>query len=182
MFARISMCHLMVESAPLIGYYDCCMSTIHFYTYPTSIFLVSVVSIGHLTFFFLNDTAPTEIYPLSLHDALPIWFLSPREAHEFQAPPLVPEPHRHRDRHFLRHPRQRPPGRRCVPPARRRAAGRRRAAARTQGDRKSTRLNSSHSQISYAVFCLKKKNQPHEEAPDTLRFTASTRTLRDRLT
>src|SRR2546430_4550450 len=35
------------------------------------------------------------------------------------------------------------------------------AAARARaGDRKSTRLNSSHSQISYAVFCLKKKNQP----------------------
>src|SRR2546427_9561472 len=31
--------------------------------------------------------------------------------------------------------------------------------ARTRGDRKSTRLNSSHSQISYAVFCLKKKNK-----------------------
>src|SRR2546430_9164605 len=33
------------------------------------------------------------------------------------------------------------------------------------GDRKSTRLNSSHSQISYAVFCLKKKKKLHEEIP-----------------
>src|SRR2546430_12989682 len=33
------------------------------------------------------------------------------------------------------------------------------------GDRKSTRLNSSHSQISYAVFCLKKKNKPHNSTP-----------------
>src|SRR2546427_9612728 len=31
------------------------------------------------------------------------------------------------------------------------------------GDRKSTRLNSSHSQISYAVFCLKKKNETHTQ-------------------
>src|SRR4051812_26068215 len=72
-------------------------------------------------FFFFNDTAPTEIYTLSLHDALPI----------------------------------------CLPPN---------DPRRTQGvaadvllivyvgeDRKSTRLNSSHMSISYAVFCLKKK-------------------------
>src|SRR2546430_11296493 len=80
----------------------------------------------HLFFFFFNDTATTEIYTLSLHDALPISF--PRGG-----------------------------ARRT----RRTGRGRRRAssAARWSGssDRKSTRLNSSHSQISYAVFCLKKK-------------------------
>src|SRR6266478_9183296 len=69
-------------------------------------------------FFFFNDTATTEIYTLSLHDALPISVC----------------PHRW-------------PGRAPVPRA---------AACR---DRKSTRLNSSHSQISYAVFCLKKKKK-----------------------
>src|SRR2546430_12674680 len=69
-------------------------------------------------FFFFNDTATTEIYTLSLHDALPIsngsleiWRCENSRAKEW----------------------------------------------RDNRDRKSTRLNSSHSQISYAVFCLKKK-------------------------
>src|SRR2546430_4272462 len=77
-----------------------------------------------LIFFFFNDTATTEIYTLSLHDALPIW--------------------------------TRPPCRtgRTVPGPCRSPAGQRKAQ-----DRKSTRLNSSHSQISYAVFCLKKKKK-----------------------
>src|SRR5579859_8233884 len=72
-----------------------------------------------LLFFFFNDTATTEIYTLSLHDALPI------------APP--------QDQHLG------PQGERALGEVRWR-------------DRKSTRLNSSHSQNSYAVFCLKKKN------------------------
>src|SRR2546430_15146864 len=79
-------------------------------------------------FFFFNDTATTEIYTLSLHDALPIL---PRARHETPC-------------HSRRSPRAPPDGRR---PLRR--------------DRKSTRLNSSHSQISYAVFCLKKKNNAY---------------------
>src|SRR6266513_5015114 len=70
-------------------------------------------------FFFFNDPATTEIYTLSLHDALPI--SRPRQ------PPAAPSP----------------------------AIGR--AARRPPADRKSTRLNSSHVSISYAVFCLKKK-------------------------
>src|SRR2546430_11316206 len=41
------------------------------------------------------------------------------------------------------------------------------------GDRKSTRLNSSHSQISYAVFCLKKKKTKHSHAPETSTYTCS---------
>src|SRR2546430_4037033 len=83
------------------------------------------------TFFFFNDTATTEIYTLSLHDALPI---SARVPHG----PGGGARRRGRRRHHLA------PG---PGPDRRRGA-----------DRKSTRLNSSHSQISYAVFCLKKKN------------------------
>src|SRR2546422_10231642 len=78
-------------------------------------------------FFFFNDTATTEIYTLSLHDALPI---SRRRRH----------PHRHRRPHHAHQARHGHP-----------------RAATTQPDRKSTRLNSSHGYISYAVFCLKKK-------------------------
>src|SRR6266568_8501268 len=80
-------------------------------------------------FFFFNDPATTEIYTLSLHDALPI---SRR-----RRPSRTREPH----------PGTAPGKHRPVPwspPAR---------------DRKSTRLNSSHSSISYAVFCLKKKKK-----------------------
>src|SRR2546430_8207118 len=80
------------------------------------------------SFFFFNDTATTEIYTLSLHDALPICArggirLSLGER-----------------------------SRACADGARLLRAG-----ACGGKDRKSTRLNSSHSQISYAVFCLKKK-------------------------
>src|ERR1022692_3522289 len=68
-------------------------------------------------FFFFNDTATTEIYTLSLHDALPIYRKPWWEGRGF------------------------------------------RAYGRPLGDRKSTRLNSSHLVISYAVFCLKKKKR-----------------------
>src|SRR5256885_12797865 len=86
-------------------------------------------------FFFFNDTATTEIYTLSLHDALPIspWL-------ESRAPV------------WSRARRARHPGRR-----ERDAAGRVRGRRSPARDRKSTRLNSSHLVISYAVFCLKKK-------------------------
>src|SRR5689334_24720438 len=77
-------------------------------------------------FFFFIDTATTEIYTLSLHDALPI-FRGP------QAPVLEV-----RSVTLLRLQAQ---------------------DAGAMKDRKSTRLNSSHSSISYAVFCLKKKTQ-----------------------
>src|SRR5258707_3005376 len=78
-------------------------------------------------FFFFNDTATTEIYTLSLHDALPIC-----------------------GGHVLR-----PQG---GPADRSQVVDRLRGApARAIQDRKSTRLNSSHANISYAVFCLKKK-------------------------
>src|SRR2546422_10621601 len=85
-------------------------------------------------FFFFNDTATTEIYTLSLHDALPI--SGPR------GPPRPPARQRN-DTH----------------PAHK-YAERERASVRASGqDRKSTRLNSSHGYISYAVFCLKKKKR-----------------------
>src|SRR2546430_16722576 len=77
--------------------------------------------------FFFNDTATTEIYTLSLHDALPIYEVMERQPAEVRIQSL----HEHEPD--------------AIP-----------GVAR---DRKSTRLNSSHSQISYAVFCLKKKKQ-----------------------
>src|SRR5438045_4895491 len=83
------------------------------------------------SFFFFNDTATTEIYTLSLHDALPISIqlddvrLNAQIARsEFDFPQAAGQP---------------------LPDI--------------SGDRKSTRLNSSHLGISYAVFCLKKKKK-----------------------
>src|SRR2546430_15924526 len=76
-------------------------------------------------FFFFNDTATTEIYTLSLHDALPIFRCGSQGLAAYAAPLLC---HAH--------------------------GGKWR---RSEG----TRLNSSHSQISYAVFCLKKKKKMH---------------------
>src|SRR2546430_4487201 len=81
-------------------------------------------------FFFFNDTATTEIYTLSLHDALPI------SRADTGTGPRVFRGRRGDDALEQREMR----GPRLV-----------------QSDRKSTRLNSSHSQISYAVFCLKNK-------------------------
>src|SRR5258707_1559719 len=81
-------------------------------------------------FFFFNDTATTEIYTLSLHDALPI----------YDSPPACARACSRRTKIF----RLRGDDRVSRP-----------------GDRKSTRLNSSHANISYAVFCLKKKKIMH---------------------
>src|SRR2546429_5861868 len=80
-------------------------------------------------FFFFNDTATTEIYTLSLHDALPISYFDRQQLGPAatQSPRLI----------------QLPPGEKQV--------------GVNSVDRKSTRLNSSHGYISYAVFCLKKK-------------------------
>src|SRR2546427_9364062 len=99
-------------------------------------------------FFFFNDTATTEIYTLSLHDALPI---SPAARH------LGPRRLRRRAalHHGARH--QRRAAARARGEAHARARRPRRVDQPRFQDRKSTRLNSSHSQISYAVFCLKKK-------------------------
>src|SRR5256885_12991786 len=76
-------------------------------------------------FFFFNDTATTEIYTFSLHDALPISRARLRGKMEIVF--VMPD-------YYSEFPKA------CM-----------------DGDRKSTRLNSSHLVISYAVFCLKKK-------------------------
>src|SRR2546422_7622829 len=83
------------------------------------------------SFFFFNDTATTEIYTLSLHDALPIW---QRDGSRNLRAGLLGRAH---------------------------DVGRGLVDQRVvEGlDRKSTRLNSSHGYISYAVFCLKKKKK-----------------------
>src|SRR3712207_7774698 len=95
--------------------------------------------------FFFNDTATTEIYTLSLHDALPI---SGERDLVLRRREFLLEVHQHRVgaefRVVLRHREQVADG----PGETRLGLGL---------DRKSTRLNSSHANISYAVFCLKKK-------------------------
>src|SRR3712207_8297207 len=90
-------------------------------------------------FVFFNDTATTEIYTLSLHDALPICAVGrcPRSG-------------------MIRSPPTTAIGRRCRTSWSSSASTTR--GPQTEKDRKSTRLNSSHANISYAVFCLKKKN------------------------
>src|SRR5688572_32713036 len=105
--------------------------------------------------FFFNDTATTEIYTLSLHDALPIFrrrsclrrgqFVHGK-VRSARATRLA----------FLQ------PGSDCASRLGSAVFGARPSAAASRprsSDRKSTRLNSSHSQISYAVFCLKKKRE-----------------------
>src|SRR5207249_11356357 len=103
--------------------------------------------------FFLNYTAPTDIYTLSLHDALPIWI---RQRYDADG---------HRDVFGWNLRAGRGDGDRC------RRGGRGDAQPGDDGhdgagddrrqDRKSTRLNSSHVSISYAVFCLKKKKNDY---------------------
>src|SRR5688572_32968454 len=93
-------------------------------------------SICPSSFFFFNDTATTEIYTLSLHDALPISLFDPSGAQTFTGGAVGPA---------ITQPLSPPPD----------ATN----GAVMTTDRKSTRLNSSHSQISYAVFCLKKKKK-----------------------
>src|SRR3712207_8801107 len=95
--------------------------------------------------FFFNDTATTEIYTLSLHDALPI----SGTRHGTQLPL-----HGHGETPFRHAPRSSASRMGTRLDLKRRAH-----QHATQRDRKSTRLNSSHANISYAVFCLKKKNQ-----------------------
>src|SRR5947207_5268789 len=87
-------------------------------------------------FFFFNDTATTEIYTLSLHDALPIYVRLDASfcgAHVALASAGICT--------YAHEPKSGP------------------VLLRSILDRKSTRLNSSHTVISYAVFCLKKKKK-----------------------
>src|SRR2546428_1991170 len=89
----------------------------------------------NVALFFFNDTATTEIYTLSLHDALPISDHGMQLVDEDDGVALVlGQLLQHRLQSLLEL-----------------------AAVLRGADRKSTRLNSSHDQISYAVFCLKKK-------------------------
>src|SRR5258708_10564480 len=88
-----------------------------------------------MSIFFFNDTATTEIYTLSLHDALPIY-----KGFRRLQPSFIDI---HDVGHFLERVE-----RKSVD-----------LGVAVSLDRKSTRLNSSHQIISYAVFCLKKKKQ-----------------------
>src|SRR2546430_17285102 len=104
-----------------------------------SVLVPILLALSTNVFFFFNDTATTEIYTLSLHDALPI-FLG-----EGQRPESL-----------------------RVGAAQCQCSDGRPLDADLGRDRKSTRLNSSHSQISYAVFCLKKKKiADHERSTVT---------------
>src|SRR3712207_8036527 len=104
------------------------------------------MSVGSVLFFF-NDTATTEIYTLSLHDALPISTTGSLDPPEAMRPWI--------ERSFG-----------SVEAVREQQIVKVTNRVTLQGslfnglrDRKSTRLNSSHANISYAVFCLKKKNK-----------------------
>src|SRR5256885_12096190 len=98
-------------------------------------------------FFFFNDTATTEIYTLSLHDALPIF--ERLRLQEFEIDSVRAEV-------LLRV--QLLPSDRIDVDVRADVLAKREDFVLAGQDRKSTRLNSSHLVISYAVFCLKKKN------------------------
>src|SRR2546430_7775249 len=103
------------------------------------------MSVCYLLFFFFNDTATTEIYTLSLHDALPIL----RMARSTASCRLgCPDPKPTSDSPLAS---TTPLDVTCL------TARQAKYSDVSSADRKSTRLNSSHSQISYAVFCLKKK-------------------------
>src|SRR5207245_11430173 len=102
----------------------------------TSSALYSSIILSIFPFFFFNDTAPTEIYTLSLHDALPI----------YQAGVAAAAGNARRT------------GGRAAARGDSNSSGSGRVGV-APGDRKSTRLNSSHGSISYAVFCLKKKKK-----------------------
>src|SRR3712207_7162710 len=91
--------------------------------------------------FFFNDTATTEIYTLSLHDALPIYSVR-----------LASRKHHTHSRSLWWYVGASEVFDAAVPIHRQRTGA-------NDRDRKSTRLNSSHANISYAVFCLKKKNK-----------------------
>src|SRR5690348_17743806 len=96
-------------------------------------------------------TAPTDIYTLSLHDALPIFPTAYRDLVSYQfrlGPRRLWSCLGHQWNSVVERMRSR-----CCWSASQ--------CANWASDRKSTRLNSSHPSISYAVFCLKKKKTPH---------------------
>src|SRR2546429_2985856 len=99
--------------------------------------IIDIISINF--FFFFNDTATTEIYTLSLHDALPISLERTVDSHISKLRKKLEGL-----------------GLQGMPDS-----------VRSVGDRKSTRLNSSHGYISYAVFCLKKKKKHNDSSNET---------------
>src|SRR5438270_11921443 len=98
--------------------------------------LYRLISFVFSYLFFFNDPATTEIYTLSVHDALPIsveeFAVRFGDANDFNVVAIFDALEE--------------------------------SVGVSKIDRKSTRLNSSHSQISYAVFCLKKKKKKHQES------------------
>src|SRR5258708_14267457 len=132
-------------------------------------------SLHAYSFFFFNDTATTEIYTLSLHDALPICHAVLRAARSRAAGQHAPgaQPQRggqgqQGDARFEEHGWND-------------AFYAGWAAFASTRDRKSTRLNSSHQIISYAVFCLKKKKTPIKQTKHVTKTTRSTCRLTSRL-
>src|SRR2546421_7954924 len=107
-----------------------------------------------LSLFFFNDTATTEIYTLSLHDALPIYESAADICGEKAHPVVRRDCRQHAG--LLNDLAQTEHADRSEP---------------DEQDRKSTRLNSSHDQISYAVFCLKKKKNLPRYGPARHRQT-----------
>src|SRR5690606_42105562 len=101
--------------------------------------------------FFFHESARTELDPLSLHDALPIWSLAVRRGGGVRRHPGF-DGSRGSGSGGGMTTSYKPPS-----PASQEQEPLVRVAAPQGGDRKSTRLNSSHVKISYAVFCLKKK-------------------------
>src|SRR5207248_7526807 len=97
-------------------------------------------------FFFSTSPAPTKIYPLSLHDALPICTAVRDYTHVMD----LAEAHVAALRRMLKSQEN---------AAINLGTGSGHSVRQVDGDRKSTRLNSSHRTISYAVFCLKKKKK-----------------------
>src|SRR5256884_5031333 len=106
------------------------------------VFVLSDVYFLLFFFFFFNDTATTEIYTLSLHDALPISVVEKDDVAGLLAAEHTPAA-----QHLFENVAV--------------------ADGRASQDRKSTRLNSSHGYISYAVFCLKKKKKQKNTLPLT---------------
>src|SRR5438309_7342799 len=108
------------------------------------------MSLVYLSIFlsFFNDPATTDIYTLSLHDALPISLKAlPPSVNQYECSIATPRSN-------------------CCCTAGLQDVGKFTLpsfSAPAGGDRKSTRLNSSHSSISYAVFCLKKKKKAEKK-------------------
>src|SRR5256885_12055463 len=115
-----------------------------------------IVLLNTTIYFFFNDTATTEIYTLSLHDALPICVvvlvlirIKDAELEKCIGVPGIERDSGLEQRLYLR--------------------------PFCRLDRKSTRLNSSHLVISYAVFCLKKKNKSrnHDQLKSIVRYVST---------